>query len=194
MLRRKNINENFEDLEFIKIPAESDEPHYCQPFVLEDLGLISITRGHGSWDSNDIEILNIDNSNFKEFAYNHSYSDMQKQESLKKEALPLVLNPIKNAKDFESEKNVFKSLIPNFKIFPNPVNSVLNIQQIHYSESELIESLEIIDLNGSVVLKQSGIYSTQTFLDVSSLKNGIFICRFKSTAGKIHNERFMVQR
>lgn len=79
----------------------------------------------------------------------------------------------------------------SFKLFPNPVNDMLNVQ---YSGSRLSEmQLEIIDIAGRRILLQKfyDVESGQNIsLNVNSLRKGLYICKMMSDKQIIRIEKF----
>lgn len=65
------------------------------------------------------------------------------------------------------------------KIYPNPVNEYLNIQP---NESILIESIQVIDINGRVVLSQKEHLNT---LNTSQLQSGFYTLSISTESGSI---------
>ena len=60
----------------------------------------------------------------------------------------------------------------NFKLFPNPVSDKLTI------EGEKIVGVEILDLNGKVILKKKNSKTVSHLnFDVGSIPNGIFLVK-----------------
>jgi hypothetical protein len=62
----------------------------------------------------------------------------------------------------------------DFKIYPNPVKTILNIELPVFNKAEL----SIININGQVILEQS-IEETSTKLKLSGLNNGIYFVTLK---------------
>jgi Glycosyl hydrolase catalytic core/Secretion system C-terminal sorting domain/F5/8 type C domain len=58
--------------------------------------------------------------------------------------------------------------LANFKIYPNPASSLLNI-----SGSTDVELIEIMDLNGKQLIEKSGLNS----VDISNLSNGVYFIK-----------------
>ncbi len=72
------------------------------------------------------------------------------------------------------------------KIFPNPSNSQINIEL-----KENIEELNIINVLGDSILKEN-IVSKITTIDVSDIRNGIYIVRIK-TSKSIYSKLIIIQ-
>ncbi|RRO15909.1 T9SS type A sorting domain-containing protein [Flavobacteriaceae bacterium 14752] len=70
----------------------------------------------------------------------------------------------------------------NVKIYPNPVVNDLFIE----SNQTNIQELLINDLSGRIVLKQDGLENNQ--LDVSKLRQGIYILKIKTSNGHINKK------
>ncbi|PCJ66483.1 MAG: hypothetical protein COA58_06815 [Bacteroidetes bacterium] len=62
----------------------------------------------------------------------------------------------------------------NISIYPNPTSSVINI-----SSPYPIESIELIDLSGKIVLHRT----TDTQLEISNLPRGIYTLQIQTTEG-----------
>lgn len=60
----------------------------------------------------------------------------------------------------------------NFKIYPNPGTEIITI-----SNSEYIDNISILDVNGKLIFSKSG--STET-LDISTLKSGIYFIKVET--------------
>lgn len=86
--------------------------------------------------------------------------------------------------------NVFISNTPTeslVKIYPNPLSDVLNIK------SELnIESLQVLDLLGRIVLSKSLQSNKEAKINISSLDNGIFYIKLK-IAGEWYTEKIHIK-
>lgn len=63
----------------------------------------------------------------------------------------------------------------SFTIFPNPSSDILSIQT-----DESIEYLEVIDLQGNIILVARGQFE---HLDISTLTEGVYYLRIKSELG-----------
>jgi len=70
----------------------------------------------------------------------------------------------------------------NVKIYPNPVVDNLFIE----SNQSNIQKLLIYDLSGRIVLKQEGLENNQ--LDVSNLRQGIYILKIHTSGGVIQRK------
>lgn len=70
------------------------------------------------------------------------------------------------------------TLVANeFKVIPNPVNNVLNIQ---YNSPNAIQSIRVSDINGRIILSSNG--TSKTF-DVSGLQSGLYIVAVQTESG-----------
>lgn len=76
------------------------------------------------------------------------------------------------------ENNVF---LKDFKLYPNPVNSILNIQL-----AETLEKVEVYSLLGRKVLENN-----TTKINVSSLSLGVYLLKIYTQDGKIGVKRFI---
>lgn len=79
-------------------------------------------------------------------------------------------------------------------IFPNPVNSELNITVNSPMNEKII--LQISDMNGKIVIQRSsvaGIGSNTISTDVSALRNGIYVIKVLSSSGETATGKFVRQ-
>ncbi len=63
-------------------------------------------------------------------------------------------------------------------IYPNPANDILNIES-----DEAIESLELYDILGRLVLSKRDISATESRVEVSSLSRGVYILKIHTAKG-----------
>lgn len=80
-----------------------------------------------------------------------------------------------------------ESTLSNFKIFPNPANQFLNIENIQDANE-----IEIINLLGEK-LQIRTITTSDIKIDISWLKEGIYILSIKSKNGTVRNKVFVKQ-
>jgi hypothetical protein len=71
-----------------------------------------------------------------------------------------------------------ENITQTVNIYPNPVKDILNIKS-----DNTIESLELYDALGRKVLSQSGESATESTVNVSSLKDGIYILQLRTASG-----------
>jgi len=91
----------------------------------------------------------------------------------------LVLDEFTSVNDVDVEQ---------IKIYPNPASDYISIDV-----DEEIESIEILDLSGRVVLEVNGMQSTKNKrVDISQLQGGVYLVR-THTAGKITLGKVVVQ-
>lgn len=77
-----------------------------------------------------------------------------------------------------------------FSIFPNPASDIV---QLAYTPNNKLRAIEILDVNGKIVLKSSiPQWSQFQRIDVRVLNSGIYLCRF--TGGNEASVKFMVER
>jgi len=76
------------------------------------------------------------------------------------------------------EETSCPSVTSTVSIYPNPVRDMLNIKS-----DNTIESLELYDALGRLVLSQSGESATESTVNVSSLKDGIYILQLRTASG-----------
>ncbi len=72
-----------------------------------------------------------------------------------------------------------------FKIYPNPAHSLI---QFDFRQKESIESYEILDASGAVVV--SGLNSNHE-INTSFLRSGFYVLRLKDDSGKIYLSSFI---
>lgn len=69
----------------------------------------------------------------------------------------------------------------DFTIYPNPTNSVINIQFANSSSIDKNATIEVIDLVGKIILQQNVFFNNETkSLDVSNLSKGIYMISIRS--------------
>jgi len=71
-----------------------------------------------------------------------------------------------------------RSALFSAEIYPNPANDILNI----VSDSEII-SYELYDAIGRLMLNDSNVSNTESLVNVSSLKHGIYMLRLNTVNG-----------
>ncbi|RRJ93110.1 T9SS C-terminal target domain-containing protein [Paenimyroides tangerinum] len=74
-----------------------------------------------------------------------------------------------------------------FKIYPNPVTDILNIEML--SEDQ-INAFEIYNIEGRLILQSDAKESSISSIDVSTLKTGIYILSLKNNRSEIHKMKF----
>lgn len=74
----------------------------------------------------------------------------------------------------------------NAKIFPNPVNDILNVK---LSNTNQLQSIQVVDLNGRIILN---IDRPSNTIDMSSLQSGLYILNIDTSNGNI-TKRFIKQ-
>jgi hypothetical protein len=75
------------------------------------------------------------------------------------------------------------------KVFPNPVQSNLNIELANNSD---IQNLTLLDMSGRVVLVQSNL-SKSTSIDMSAMAPGGYLLQLRSTDGQVATQRITRQ-
>lgn len=65
-------------------------------------------------------------------------------------------------------------------VYPNPTTGVLTVDMSHLT---VMNSIEVVDLNGRTVVNKTAINAGSTQLDLSSLQNGFYIIKVDSMAG-----------
>jgi len=68
----------------------------------------------------------------------------------------------------------------NIDVYPNPLNNSVNV-----SSTSILTSIEILDLNGKSILKESNIYQNNHFINIESynITSGIYILKVDSNDG-----------
>ncbi len=85
-----------------------------------------------------------------------------------------------------NERNSNRNSI--FRVHPNPAVDIINL---NFTPNDHIQELEIINVNGKIVLKRNIPQWSQFHqIDVSKLKSGIYLCRLKSQ-GNIKSCKFI---
>lgn len=84
-------------------------------------------------------------------------------------------------KDTEAEvySAIDKLENPVFEIYPNPSSAFVNISSGEYE----IESMELMDLNGKVLIEKNGLSDRKHRLDVSGVANGIYLLNVYTATG-----------
>ncbi|WP_020534115.1 T9SS type A sorting domain-containing protein [Lewinella cohaerens] len=72
-------------------------------------------------------------------------------------------------------------------LFPNPTNDLLQISGLSTTDGPI--TIEIIDMAGRVMLRQNW---NQSAINVSSLADGVYSLRIRSSAGVIDNQRLFI--
>lgn len=86
---------------------------------------------------------------------------------------------------FDEFTTSVQNLLPtDLKIFPNPINQVLNIE---FSET-LIESYTLVDLLGQEIIKGT---LTGGLIDVSKIPTGTFIILLQARDGSVYSEKLI---
>lgn len=80
--------------------------------------------------------------------------------------------------EFTSTLSVGSLIFENFKMYPNPVNDVLNL----YVGNATLEQVKVIDINGKIVWTQS---HNLEHLNVSKLASGVYVVHIKTSKGSI---------
>jgi len=75
---------------------------------------------------------------------------------------------------------------PNFRISPNPANSVLNISSVSN-----INQISISNIIGQKVLSINSLNTKNYVLDIRSMKNGVYIIAIKNSDGMISLTKFV---
>ena len=79
--------------------------------------------------------------------------------------------------------SIDENTIPDFKVFPNPAKSTVQIAGIELSNKE---NIHVLDLTGKKLISQTN----TTELDVTSLSSGIYIVEIEKE-GKVYQEKFI---
>ncbi len=77
----------------------------------------------------------------------------------------------------------------SFKLYPNPSNEVITIQ----SETELINSIQIFDLNGRLIISENKTSKQSQTIDVSKFSKGIYLVEVISEKGATTLKKLMIK-
>jgi hypothetical protein len=80
---------------------------------------------------------------------------------------------------------VDEETITKLKVYPNPANDKLYIEQ-----TENIEFVEIQDISGRVVFRENNLNKSLVELDIAALNSGIYTLKIKS-GGRVYVDRFV---
>lgn len=75
------------------------------------------------------------------------------------------------------------------KVYPNPTNGILNIET-----TNAIESIQILDINGKLVVSENNVNTNNITMNVGSLNNGVYLLRAKLVSGEVANSRIVLQK
>jgi hypothetical protein len=75
------------------------------------------------------------------------------------------------------------------KVYPNPTNGILNIET-----TNTIESIQILDINGKLVVSENNVNTNNITMNVGSLNNGVYLLRAKLVSGEVANSRIVLQK
>lgn len=75
-----------------------------------------------------------------------------------------------------------------FKIYPNPVNDIINIESL--SEDQ-ISAFSIYTIEGKMILQNDQQKSSITYIDVNTLKTGVYILHLKNNHSETHKMKFI---
>ncbi len=78
----------------------------------------------------------------------------------------------------------------NINIYPNPVASFLTVE---FDNSIAIQKIELIDMQGRVILKSDNIVDNRMTIDVEGLSPGIYIVKLLSRSSGIYAQQIKVQ-
>lgn len=98
------------------------------------------------------------------------------------EAIDATVNGIdENCSGQDGEMAGISELVDNaLYVYPNPTTGVLTVDMSHAS---VINSIEVIDLNGRSVINNQAVNAGSTQLDLSTLQNGFYIIKVDSMMG-----------
>ena len=74
-------------------------------------------------------------------------------------------------------------------VYPNPNNGFIKVESIN-----TMEKIEVIDLNGRIVLVEANINNSNYSMNLSSLNNSVYLLRVKLVSGETSNTRIVVQK
>lgn len=75
------------------------------------------------------------------------------------------------------------------KVYPNPTNGNLTIET-----TNTIEKIEILDINGKLVVSENNVNTNNITMNVGSLTNGVYVLRAKLVSGEVANSRIVLQK
>ena len=78
--------------------------------------------------------------------------------------------------------------IAQLKVYPNPASDKLYFNQ----NQQLPASIEIIDLSGQIIIRLSDFNSPQ--IDLSSIKNGMYLCKINMRDGSFKTQKLMIKK
>ena len=77
----------------------------------------------------------------------------------------------------------------NVVIAPNPASERITISV----ENDEINTISVIDIKGSAILKETSISSSKKSVDVSTLSQGIYLIKITSTTGKVLVKKLVIE-
>ncbi|HEV7230786.1 MAG TPA: GH25 family lysozyme [Bacteroidia bacterium] len=83
-----------------------------------------------------------------------------------------------------------ETVMPEFKLFPNPANDHITIENVVFNENEN-ETISVYNMQGQLILEQH-VQQRQTEIDISNFKNGLYIVRLQSPQG-MQTKKFLKQ-
>lgn len=83
---------------------------------------------------------------------------------------------------FETSTTVFVDEVKEIelRVYPNPVSEML-----HVAGNSVINSIQLIDVNGRVMLSEENILNHQTWLNLSALSAGYYLCSINTAEGTL---------
>jgi hypothetical protein len=88
--------------------------------------------------------------------------------------------------DYTAAINEFAA---QWEIYPNPTSTILSVA--NHSGLKVLD-LEVIDINGKVILTSNSVHQVQNDIDVTQLQTGMYIVRMKFEDQTV-NKRFIKQ-
>jgi hypothetical protein len=76
-----------------------------------------------------------------------------------------------------------------WEIYPNPTSTILSVA--NYTGLNVLQ-LEVLDINGKVILTSKSVQQVQNDIDVTQLQTGMYIVRMKFEAQTV-SKRFIKQ-
>ena len=85
--------------------------------------------------------------------------------------------------------------LPDFKLFPNPANDIVRIEMNGVHENSINYTLSIVDIIGKKVIEKNMASFKNSFaeIEVSDLKQGIYIVSLENASTTIQTERLIVK-
>lgn len=192
-LSRDHINEPFEKVTQYEISSSGLlRENFYQPFVNEKLGIMSLTRGTGTWSSNNIVLMTVPGT------IESQTSTVITNESAKDSIVPTLVShdntvskqirsgePETDNSERHTDPGIIKSVkdqgLPNrfqYTVYPNPAGTTLWVKPLAVSEYPEAITFQLISINGLYTKSWSTESAEALFnMDLTDLPNGMYYCR-----------------